>query len=67
MYQPRSYPAVLEQLRVIAHKKGLSVERWVDLYLQMAASWEALMERETAIELLEGVLTRCIEDAAIDL
>jgi hypothetical protein len=61
MYQPKIYPATLEQLSVIARKKCMSVERLVNLYLQMAVAHEQLMERETAIELLEGVLRRCIQ------
>jgi hypothetical protein len=61
MYQPMIYPAVLDQLCIIARKKCMSVERLTNLYLQMCVAHEMLMERETACNLLEEVLVRCIQ------
>jgi hypothetical protein len=59
-WSPHFYPATMEQLCVIARKKCMSVERLVSLYLQMACGHEQLMERETATNLLEEVLAKCI-------
>jgi hypothetical protein len=51
-WSPKIYPATLEQLCVMARKKGMSVERLVNHYLQMAVVHEQLMEKETAINIL---------------
>jgi hypothetical protein len=66
MYQPKIYPATLEQLAVIARKECMSVERLMNLYLIAAVTHEQLMERETAVEILESVFVRCIESRALE-
>jgi hypothetical protein len=40
----------------------MTVERLTNLYLQMAVAHEELMARETAINLLEDVLVKCIKN-----
>jgi hypothetical protein len=57
-WSPKIYPSITERLCVIARKKGMTVERLTNLYLQMAVAHEELMARETAINLLEDVLVK---------
>jgi len=66
-WSPPIYPALVDQLADISRKKGISITRLTNLYLQAAVAHELLMEKETAIKLLESVLIRCIHKGANDV
>ena len=59
-YPINIYPATMAQLREIAKKKCMGVNKLINLFLQMCCAHELLMEKETANQLLEDILTKCI-------
>jgi hypothetical protein len=65
-WSPRIYPAVTERLFPIARKKGMSIERLANVYLQLMIPWDEQTAKELCVSMLEDVLTRCIENPAID-
>jgi hypothetical protein len=66
LWSPRIDPMVVERFAPIARKKGISIERLANLYLQLMISWDELTAKELCVSMLEDVLTRCIEHPAID-
>jgi hypothetical protein len=61
MYQPRIYPAVIDRLAPIARKKGMTIERMANLYLQLMIAWDELTAKELAADILEQVFVHRIE------
>ena len=65
MYQPRIDPAVIDRLAPIARKKGMTIERMANLYLQLMIAWDELTAKELVADILEQVFVRCIESRSL--